>query len=106
MVPSSTAMMVAMARVKNARRRWGLGRPSGTSAPRRAIVGSGRFKAIRRPDRCGGPPSRRGPPQIVGAGAVDLHRHDVARPQGPARCDMHEPVDLRRVALGAALGLK
>src|ERR1700722_6924654 len=103
MVPSSTAMLIAMARVVNASRRCGLGRPSCASTARGAAIGSGRFKAISRP-RARGASSRR-PPQIVSVGALDLDGHDVARAQWAARRDMHGAVDLRGVALAAALGL-
>ena len=62
--------------------------------------------------RCPKPVAERGrvialhrrPPQIIGVGAVDPDRHDVARPQRPAGRDMDHPVDLRRVAPGAAFG--
>src|SRR5271165_2064203 len=53
---------------------------------------------------CETPTSHRRPPQIVGVGAVDPDGRDVARPQGAPRRDMDRAVDLRRVALGAALG--
>src|SRR5580693_9854713 len=45
MVPSSTAMLIAMARVKKASRRCGLASPSCTSTARGGDIGSGRFKA-------------------------------------------------------------
>src|SRR5271163_4461482 len=43
MLPSSTAMVIAMARVENAKRRCGLSRPSWTWAASGAEIGSGRF---------------------------------------------------------------
>ena len=48
-VPSSTAMLIAIASVVKASRRCGLGRPSGGSMARGAFIGSGRFKAMRGP---------------------------------------------------------
>ena len=45
MDPSSTAMVIAMARVENAMRRCGLARPSWTWATTGADTGSGRFKS-------------------------------------------------------------
>jgi hypothetical protein len=42
--------------------------------------------------------------EIVGVGALDLHRGDFADAQRPAACDMHGPVDLRRIGFAAAFG--
>src|SRR5262245_50084572 len=44
------------------------------------------------------------PTQIIGLGALDLHRCEFADPQRAARGDVDGAVDLRRVALAAALG--
>src|SRR5579883_1036883 len=41
--------------------------------------------------------------EVIGVGALDFDRDDVARPQRAARGDMDDAVDLRRLALGAAL---
>src|SRR5208282_2127399 len=106
MLPSSTAMVIAMARVENAMRRCGLARPSWTWAAAGADIGSGRFKADRPRRALRAPPSSRRPPQIVGVGAVDPDRHDVAGAQRPAGRDVDGAVDLRRIALGAALRLR
>src|SRR5580704_9987206 len=105
MVPSSTAMLIAMARVKNASSRCGLGRPSRASTARGAVIGSGRFKAMRGPRGWCSRRSSRRPPQVIGVGAVDLDRNDVARAQRPSRLNVHGPVDLRRIAFGAAFRL-
>src|ERR1700722_14840196 len=45
----------------------------------------------------------RGAVQIVGVGALDLHRRDFADPQRPVARDIDRAVDLRRVRLAAAL---
>src|SRR5271163_1009388 len=105
MLPSSTAMVSAMARVENARRRCGLSRPSWAWPATGTDIGSGRFKAGR--PRCASraPPSSRRPPQIVGVGAIDPDRHDVAGAQRPPGRDVDGAVDLRRVALGSAFRL-
>src|SRR5215510_6555383 len=42
--------------------------------------------------------------QIVLIGALDLHGCDLADPQRPAARDIDRTIDLRRVALAAALG--
>src|SRR5271168_4581661 len=56
-----------------------------------------------------GPPYRLSEPhhcpvQIIRIGAFDLHRREFADPQRAARDDVDGAVDLRRVALAAALG--
>src|SRR5260370_18370085 len=42
--------------------------------------------------------------QVVSVGALDLHGGEFAHPQRPARRHMDSAVDLRSVALAAALG--
>src|SRR5215472_9963536 len=42
--------------------------------------------------------------QVVGVGALDLHRGDLAHAQRPARRHIDGAVDLGRIALAAALG--
>src|SRR5271170_7032795 len=45
-----------------------------------------------------------GPMQVIRLGAFDLHRREFADPQWAARGDKDGAVDLRGVALAAALG--
>src|ERR1700733_6955336 len=81
MVPSSTAMLIAMARVKKASRRCGLASPSCTSTARGGDIGSGRFKAAY--GSCAY--------DVYGAVPLDAPSRSRARPKSTSVCPWTNP---------------